>query len=205
MITVNLIPVHRLAARRRQRVVRAWVMTCSTLVAAAIVSLVVSTGPMQAAAGSDVSATADEIRARLSAAAAQRTELQDRIRDAASRLTAIRLVSPQPDWSVLIEMAAAEAGPRIALARFQLDPMVARIETPGEPVREQVSGFSVRLAGHGREERDVFDYVLRLESANLFAAVSLVRFRREGYLGGEATSFELQCVLSADATTARNP
>ena len=54
------------------------------------------------------------------------------------------------------------------------------------------------LSGMGRSQADVSGFILRLEKTDLFAKVTMVKTRREPFLGGKAIAFKLKCSIDTD-------
>jgi hypothetical protein len=56
----------------------------------------------------------------------------------------------------------------------------------------------LHLAGLGRSQTDVAQFVLRLEGTDLFEHVNLLHTSRQVLMGNEAVGFELDCPLAGE-------
>ena len=174
------------AERKRTRERR----VCRGLLAAAagygalvtvLLSLFFSSGPGRAdAAGPDAGpgrAAALAVAAEARAAAAGRALAATAARNEALQAAAASaaLAADRPDWRVLLDRLAADAGERVRLQEIEV--------TPDED--DAGGGVSVRVAGASRDPRAAWDYALALEAGSLFERVDLSRTRRAG-LGPDA-------------------
>jgi hypothetical protein len=79
-------------------------------------------------------------------------------------------------------------------------PPAAPVQTIGLAAKPAAASRSagragLRLSGLGRSQAAVAQFVLQLETTDLFEHVSLLQTTRQQYLGGEAVAFELDCPL----------
>jgi len=220
MPAINLIPAPRLDARRRRSRRNRCVLGCMAYAVAAMAAAVAAHGvwgdadahvtDRLAEAAADVDQTGKAI-------AAVRADL-----DAAhATLRASRSIAEQPDWSAVMALLAAKAGPDVALRACNVRPRDpdpqrtggltpdpkeakkpgarpanARPEPPPEPV------MALTVAGLGKTQYAVSQFALRLEATGLFARVSLIETNREAFERGEAIAFRVECSMEAPSKDA---
>ncbi len=130
-------------------------------------------------------------------------ELNQEYDEAERSLQAANALGSQPNWSILLSALASQTGDNIVLQSCTLMPIIAPpdADAPVAPVTHDpqgVDGFSLKVAGFGRTQRDVSDFVLRLEGMVLLDTVSLVSSRREPFLTDSAIVFEVRCSINGD-------
>ena len=202
MAGVNLIPMQRRVARRRQARLRKWTGAC----AAYAVVLLVGYGACRGVwiTGGDLAAELDEVAQQIDQSNASITALGADMAQARLMLDASRRVAEQPDWSVLLALLPETLGDEIVLKRCQLQRLTeyaraaSRTDETGTPARPQngmPSGFTAVLQGYGRTPESVSRFVLRLEGTGLFSRVNVRRTNREVFLGSDAIAFSVECAL----------
>jgi Tfp pilus assembly protein PilN len=207
---VNLIPLHRRRAKARRARSRAWfaiggAYAVVLFIAGAALMLTSADVPMK-----DLRKAASDIERSNQQLTAIRTVLAE----AQQTLASARAVSDQPDWSILLVLLAKSQGDDGVLNRCELSPArddAAMPQGPGAPPAAPVQTIGLaakpaaasrsagraglRLSGLGRSQAAVAQFVLQLETTDLFEHVSLLQTTRQQYLGGEAVAFELDCPL----------
>lgn len=194
---VNLVPSHRKDARARKSRLRAWSLGGGGYV----ILLITACGMSYALWGGDQAAVAAQSgRATRQVEEAQRiiAKLQPELAEAQARLDVIRLVSEQPDWSVLLRLLARSATDQIVLTSCKLEEAVNSSKSLARVPTTQPDSLNRMLSvtGYGRSQAEVSRFVLRLEEARLFDQVSLLKTSREAYGAGEAFAFRIECQLS---------
>jgi hypothetical protein len=198
MTGVNLIPANRLAAQRRRRRTRAWIVAgagWAGLVIAACIGV-------EARWGVDPSAVAEQITQ-----ADQRiTDLNNKLNEGRRRLNETEIarqtvlsVTDQPDWSILLAIFGRSTGEDIVLRDLSLKP--DQQTQPSATKSAQPKGFALQVRGFGRTQPAVSQFVLRLQEIGLFDDVRLVRTGREPVLNTSAVSFEIACTIRESAAS----
>jgi hypothetical protein len=70
------------------------------------------------------------------------------------------------------------------------------------PASQPLGAISTRLltiTGYGRSQAAVSHFVLRLEEAQLFDQVTLIKTSREPFAASDAYAFQIECSLSGGA------
>jgi hypothetical protein len=130
-------------------------------------------------------------------------------------LRASRSIAEQPDWSAVMALLAAKAGPDVALrgctvrpkdpepqqpkAPQPKDPKKSGAKTPARPEPPPEPVMVLTVSGLGKTQFAVSQFALRLEATGLFARVSLIETNREAFEKGEAIAFRVECSLDAPA------
>lgn len=197
MQAVNLIPAHR--ALKQKRAVRAlrWAMACGVYGVIVFVACVGSLAGLQRADMRRLDTRIETVNAEIEETKQELGRLRQGFAKAEQKLLATGAVGPQPDWSVLLTALAAETGQDVVLSTCELAPAIEEEKTAGEDAHDpqRVSAFVLHVAGFGRTQRDVSDFVLRLEGTSLLDSVSLVNSRREPFLADHAIAFEVRCSI----------
>ena len=209
MSDVNLIPAHRVDARRRRVRLRRWAA------ASAVYAGVLLTGYGICRAvwvdGRDVSGELDEAAQQIEESNQAIDSLSKELARAKLMLGASRKVVDQPDWSVLLELVGRTLGDQIVLKRLQVGqlasqesraPSSRRGRGPSQAalLREMPEAFALELAGYGRSSEAVSQFVLRLEHTDLFNRVTVRKTNREPFMADEAIAFEIACTLDGEGT-----
>ncbi|MEX0886572.1 MAG: PilN domain-containing protein [Phycisphaeraceae bacterium] len=191
---VNLIPAHRLEARRRRRRLRAWlVATCfwaiilASLWTAAWVGL---TGPDRALARQLQNA-----QQQLAHTHAAISDLRPQLVDAEASLAAGRRIGDEPDWALLLALLSRWLDEKAVLTRARLAPL----NDPPRPDEELDlrQRYQLELTGLAASQAEVSRVVLRLEQAPIFDSVKLVHTQREPFLNDQsAVGFHIECRLT---------
>lgn len=187
---VNLIPAHRVLARRRRARVHAWTIG----VGAYAVSLAAVYAVMAMTWGGSTA----EWQARLASLDAQLArdteDLKTRQKELSEKNAARQAnsaVGEQPDWSMLLGLIARTVRDDVVLESTSLRPADTAAK-PAKPV-------TVALSGLGRTHASVSDFVLRLEGTKVFSRVALLETRRTATARAEAISFRVEAALAEEA------
>ena len=135
-------------------------------------------------------------------------ELREQLVVSRYKLDAFRGVGRQPDWSVLLTLLADGLGNDVVLKSCQLDEIMIplgvaaggrsepqlHVTSVSEDKKQQVA-FVLCIAGFGRSQTAVSQFVLRLERSGMFDNVRLVSTIREPFLNAKAIAFRLECRL----------
>lgn len=196
---INLVPAARREAASSRRRIRLWAgaLACYTmLVCLGLVAARVAWHRDDAPLHAQLSANTATIQSKQMRLARTRQEL-DRIR---ALLDANRAVGQQPDWSVLLAVLADTIGEDVVLDHCAVEP------TGGTKVPVDASaGIRLELAGFGRSQLAVSQFVLRLERSTLFSRVTLLDTHREPFLADDAIAFNIECSLEGGVTTPSAP
>jgi Tfp pilus assembly protein PilN len=126
------------------------------------------------------------------------------------KLDTFRGVGKQPDWSVVLTMLADGLGSDVVLKSCELGDAamtVNTLPTARGPVKSHTVGlteeqkqmrFVMGVAGFGRSQTAVSQFVLRLERSGLFDSVRIVSTIREPFLDDKAIAFRLECRLGGE-------
>ncbi len=213
----NLIPPVRQTARRRRSRVRFWISACTVY---ALV-LVAAGGALQSVLGSTDSVLESEVSAlstEISGTKREVAQVQPKLVEAKLTLAASQAVGSQPNWSVLLTLLAdalrdpssADGESDLVLSACELErvselpsgvPLAIAgggAASAGGEAAKSMTGkrrFSLRVAGVGKTQAVISQYVLRLEQTGLFERVTLLETKRTPFVNGEAVAFRLDCLL----------
>ena len=196
MLAVNLIPAHRQLRRKKALRISRWLTICTFYGALVVMFYVVFLARHKVSNQDDLQAQIQAVMNEINSDKQNLSQLKQEYAEAERVLQAANAVGPQPDWSVLLTALASNTGDNIILrscALSSVSPAVAAEEPTHDP--QSVDGFSLNVAGLGRTQRDVSDFVLRLEEMVLLDSVSLVSSRREPFLSDYAIVFEVKCSI----------
>lgn len=151
---------------------------------------------------------------RLAEVSARLGKLGPQLAQAQSSLETSRMVTQQPDWSILLGWLSNMVSEDVVLRECRLTPVppeedagetdagarqvVHRNQEQDAPWRGAAppQAFVFELRGLGGSQQAVSDFVLRLEGSGLFDRVTLIETHREPFLSSTAIAFELRCPLS---------
>ena len=213
MKSVNLIPAHRTAAKRR----RVHLRRCAAGCAAWAVLSAVAAGAAHAmwrtaddsVAAERLAAVNDEIERTERAIASARVKLAA----AQSTLRANQAIANQPDWSILLAVLAKGIGDDVVLKSCHVRPIPAAgspearrsaapaAVAPGAPAGSgsgtlsEAGPFELEASGVARTLASAHRFVGDLEKTGLFARVTLMDTTRDQYTGKPAIAFRLKCSL----------
>jgi hypothetical protein len=200
---VNLIPARRLARKRWRRRGRVWAGLCGTYL------LLLAGGLLLAHVlwHSDSSAL-DRERQFLDQAIEghnlRALELRGQLVKVTRELEVSQAIGGQPDWSKLLVLLGRELGDEVVLSRCGL----ATTDGRGGDITSDVKAwlassplevllasrrYRLELAGFGRTQRSVSQFVLGLEKTAMFESVRLINSYRQAFLDGQAIAFSIEC------------
>jgi Tfp pilus assembly protein PilN len=206
---INLIPVRRLMYRRTRRHLRGWalILTAAALLMALTCGYLRARVPVARATDAElakVSARLGQLHAGFSAASGVETELN-------LNRSILALLKDQPDWSLLLELLAAQTDEQTVLREIRLTPLtqLTLASTPPAPSSiakradkaavaaklDLPSRFKLELRGLCKTPAGVSRFVANIENLGVMSEVKLIRTGREPFLSDIASSFELECVL----------
>ncbi len=197
MVSQNLMPAYRRGAKQRSQRLRRWLYIC----AAYTLLMLAGYGVAESVWGRGGRAITEDLERAKSGIATTTEEiagLQQKLLQAQRLQAANRVLSDQPDWSLLLAMLSETLGDHIVLRSCQIKP-VSGNTTPLAVVSgstaDPLGGFRLEIHGYGQGQRDVAKFVLRLEKAGLFKEVKTIRINRETFLNKEGVVFHLECLL----------
>jgi hypothetical protein len=200
---VNLIPARRLARKRWKRRGRVWTGVCGTYL------LLLAGGLLSAHVlwRSD-SRSLDRERQSMEQAIGQHrreiVELRRRLAGVTRELEVSQAIGGQPDWSKLLVLLGNELGEEVVLSQCGLATTNAsagditgnlKAWVASSPLEELLASrrYRLKLAGFGRTQRSVSQFVLGLEKTAVFESVRLINSYRQAFLDGQAIAFSIEC------------
>lgn len=181
MMTINLLPPARIAARRTRRRLRRWSMAVSaygSLVGAAVVLLraapdaaPIPTGPAQA---------------RLQAAGGQLLSMATEAEALTARLRISAAYAARIDWSTLLDALSSLTADDTFVERLLLGSLSGK--AGDSRLVLELDALAVDQAAQSR-------FILAVESLRIFERVQLVETRRRALPTHEAFAFRLRCPL----------
>lgn len=220
MNSINLIPQHRIEARRRRVRVRAWAWICAGYASV----LVVGCAMAMVMFGSKDRVTSGEL-ARLTRQVTDQSRqlalVQPEMNEAMAQLDASRAVTVQPDWGLLLKLLAHSRGDSVVLDRVALSPVeppghqkldeakpvapgnialasAAKAKANRDTVARKPLHVEIQISGLAKSQLDVSAFVLRLEQQKLFDHVKLLATSRVSSSEASAVTFRLQCSMVED-------
>ncbi len=124
--------------------------------------------------------------------------LNHELSTARKKLQTVQQIGPQPDWGKMLALLSKKTSDQIVLNNCSLDRPSGGDDHPSAG---DDTPLVLQLGGFAKVQSDVSTYVLSLEKLGLFEKVKLVKTSRETYLGQEAVSFRIECVLQAGGGT----
>lgn len=187
----NLIPASRLRAKAQRRHLRTWAVRLG------LYALVLMTACflLLSGRGNTTELLAAQER-QLGESVENHTRilhgLKGELSGARQKLCSLRLVGRQPDWGLLLRLTADQLGDNVVLENSSLR-RVAEASVDGDKVRRSLV---LDLGGIARSEKDVSDFILRLEASGLFGEVKHVNSNQRMFHGQKAFGFLLKCRLA---------
>jgi hypothetical protein len=138
--------------------------------------------------------------------------LQEQSTASRRKLDASRGVGQQPDWSVMLKLVADGLGNEVVLKSCELNEIaIAQESVSSRSAEPKISltsiseddkqiAFVLNIAGFGRSQTAVSQFVLRMERSGMFDNVRLESTMRKPFLNAKAVAFNLKCRL--EGTTA---
>jgi len=199
MASVNLIPRSRYIAQKRTLRGRRWLvgaMAYIALLGAIHLALAVS-GARTVNADDQIEALEAKTQSITNEVAALTAQLEQ----ARSVLQAGRVLSDQPDWSILMALLAKTTQSRIALTEVVLNtgagPDARNTAAAADSLtcRHAMHDYLLTVRGIARTQIDVAQFAMRLENTRLFDHVMMRKASRTTFAAEEATAFEIDCGL----------
>ncbi len=201
---VNLLPQRRRHQRHRLGRMRLWIAI--DLVAASLAVAAIGLTLAMRPATTATRAAVDALEKQIADARAQLDQIAPLVIRDRKTLEAVRHVSDQPDWSILLTLLGRLRDDHAVLRSVRLEPVageggaIVAAALSAQDRRGGVSenfhrpaAFMVRLEGLAESQADVSRIVLACERAGLFDVVKLVNTARQGFMGRDTTRFELEC------------
>jgi hypothetical protein len=202
-VTINLVPLPQLQARRRRQRCNAWITLCSAagvLCATAGAVRSVATDSLAKLTGQlgAIEKQQQDLRVRLLADSARRTELVQQLETAAGarrpqpwagRL--VHLAREAPEGVFLTSLTATPA-PAVSAAAPPPPPGAAKSDVKTAPPATAPLQ-AVRLQGYALDHGALLQLYGTLERLAGFEDVALVRATQEPFRNGMALAFELEC------------
>ncbi|CAG0996421.1 hypothetical protein PHYC_02591 [Phycisphaerales bacterium] len=184
MITINLLPAHRVRALRLRRRTRAW-----CLFGVAYILAIIALWSTYAAGSGVSTGMAEQISTAKTLLDSNERELeglQKVLAEARNRVESAKAIVDHPDWSTLLEVLARTRGEDVALERLALAQRPDSVARPGDlPAR---GPWTLNVAGAAASHGAATQFVLRLERSGLFESVSLSETRERGGSGIAGTT-----------------
>lgn len=204
MKAVNLLPESILRLRARARRIRNW-----SVIAGVYATLL--TGGYFAAVASDQGPAAalsqlEEASGRVQTKKTELTKVKEDLLRAERALAAAREVAANPDWSIILRLLAQKRGEDITIQAVSLAPVMpiapvasaagAKKSQPDTSLRKPV-GYTLRIDGLARRQRDLTEFVLELEHTGIFAKVVIVDSKAKDAASAvsEGVNYIVQCDL----------
>ncbi len=212
MSSTNLIPLHRLQARRRAVRTRRWIVG-SAVYAFFLLSAYAG---VRAAWDYDHEALGQQLGAAAGQNESQRKaimSLKAQVQNARKTLEANLAVGSQPDWSILLALLAECNGPETVLRACRLSPIAPEAPaltptpapSPGPPATAagapapidppQPSRYQLTIRGLATTQKGAVDFTIRLEQTGLFDRVDLAESKMEPFRTSQAVAFRIECTL----------
>lgn len=191
--SVNLIPAPRLATRQRRRHLRAWAWGLTAYAAAVVLACAAVTLFQTDPDAGDTLQQVESTRAANRKASAALVDAAKRLSQAQNAQRMVRVLSDQPDWSLLFAALANRLGNETVLRDVQLRAAPVPTATAAKP--QAPARYRLALRGLGKTQAAVSQFVADLEKSQLFDEVRLLRTGREPFLADTAVTFDLDCTL----------
>ena len=192
MPALNLIPAFRLRAKAQRRHLRAWAVRLGLYVTVLVMACFVRLS----ARGDTTELLAAQER-QLSESIETHTKilqgLKGELAGARQKLLSLRLVGRQPDWGLLLRLTADQLGDNVVLENCSFRRTV-EAAADADKIRRSLT---LDVGGIARTEKDVSDFILRLENNGLFSEVKHVNSSQRTFHGQKAFGFQLKCRLAA--------
>lgn len=216
---INLIPSRRRAAQRRSARVRLWL----SITPAVTLLLAGSYGYLFATWGAGGGAASESLAAANSKIESMQHELdsaRSRLAEAQARKRALREVSEQPDWGLLMNILAGALSEETILSGCTLDPLAqpaaeppkespapkagarrtpAKNSAPSAAATARPTRYRLALSGFARSQEAVPEFVRRIEQMGIFEQTTLIQSVRAPYAGTDAFQFRIECSIADPA------
>lgn len=178
----NLLPPHRITAKRRRRATRRWVAIDATYLALLVIGGAAYawsvTGPSEADGRHNTVADVARLNKSL-------THLKQQAATLDAQLKSAQEITDRPDWSVLLAVLAGTLGDDVVLNAVDC----STAANAGSDALPQ----TCRLGGVGRTQGAVTQFAVRIEQLSLFARVRLTQTAPQTFYGGQGIGFTIVC------------
>ncbi|UCD48758.1 MAG: hypothetical protein JSW27_14635 [Phycisphaerales bacterium] len=200
---VNLIPGQRLARKHRQHRLRTWMGICGAYPLFLAGGLLL-THFLWHGEGSSVGRENRTVEQAIHQHNVRVEHLRAALAEVTRELEVSRAIGAQPDWSKLLVLLGHELGEEVVLSQCGLattDAKAADITgnlkawLSSSPLEDLLATrrYRVKLAGFGRTQSSVSQFVLGLEQMGIFDSVRLITSYRQAFLDGQAIAFSIEC------------
>jgi hypothetical protein len=200
---VNLIPNQRLARKHRQHRLRIWTGLCAAYF------LLLGGGLLLMhflwhGAGNSVEREIRTVERTIHQHNARVEHLRGVLAEVTRELAVSRAIGTQPDWSKLLLLLGNELGDEVVLSQCGLVTTDAKATDvtgnlkawlSSSPLQDLLAArrYRLKLAGFGRSQSSVSQFVLGLEQTGVFDSVRLITSYRQAFLNGQAIAFSIEC------------
>ena len=200
---VNLIPSQRLAGKCRQRRLRIWAGVCAVYVLFLAGGLLL-THFLWRGKGSSVERENRTVQRTIHQHNARVAHLRGAVAEVARELEVSQAIGTQPDWSKLLLLLGHELGEEVVLSQCGLTTTDEKAADITGNLKAWLSSsrledllasrrYRLKLAGFGRTQSSVSQFVLGLEQTGVFDSVRLITSYRQAFLDGQAIAFSIEC------------
>lgn len=207
---LNLIPAHRVEARRQRVVRQRCAAACAGYAALAAAAgaaphLLFARDAVDAGLPDRLAAATGDVSRASGELARARAELGS----VESLLRSSRAIAEQPDWSALPALLSAKAGNDVFLKECAVRPKDPLPVAAAKPLLPTARGAAAKppppprdptvvvgLSGFGESQASVSQFALRLETTGLFDRVRLLETSRETAVGLPLVAFRIECTLA---------
>jgi len=201
MIGANLIPKARLARKKRNARLRLWGgFFCFYVLLLA--TAIISCGALWATPEKMAAKKLDAELRKTAVIERSIEKLKSEAQKSRQDLEARQAIRDQPDWSILLALLSDQLGDEVVLNKCGLSPVQdessgtlgsGRDNNRDVPLSQQQ--YRLNMAGFGRTQIAVSQFVLSLEQLHLFRDVRLVKVSRQPFLDGQAIAFSIECSI----------
>jgi hypothetical protein len=203
MSDINLIPGKRLARKHRQRRLRIWTGLCATYLLVLAAGLLL-THVLWYSEGSSAKRESRTAAQTIDKHSLRTRQLRSALAEVTRELEVSRAIGAQPDWGKLLVLLSHELGEEVVLSQCGLVTTDAKaVDITGNlkawlsssPLENLLAArrYRVKLAGFGRTQSAVSQFVLGLERTKVFDSVRLITSYRQAFLDGQAIAFSIEC------------
>jgi hypothetical protein len=202
---INLIPSHRLTARRRAARIRMWMYIAPACITFLSGSYGYLWGTWETSSA-PVQERLDALGPRIDEAERENARLKALLAEAKAGLAAARSIGEQPDWGRVLAYLAQKLGDKTVLTEVLLEPATpapaamsgpaagsAKSSATDAPAR--APGYHLTLSGLGLTQQAVTQLALDLTTPPIFDSVKLVESKRTAFSGAEAVAFKIECSI----------
>jgi len=191
VIAVNLIPAGRRRAKAQRHHLHKWTVRLGCY---AIALLMLCFVRMSRTAGTSevMGAQSRQLTAAIETHTRALQLVNEELTAARQKLQSLQLVGKQPDWSLLLRLTADQMGDNVVMETCSL----RHVAAAGPEAERARQALVFEMTGVARSEKDVSDFVLKLEKCGLFREVKHVNTSQRTFHEQKAFSFHLKCRLA---------